>query len=228
VITWTVAVAALGTVMGAIAPSVGDLLDTPEGRKLMAELGGVGGLENALLAAVLAISAVVVTCFGLTVVGHTNADERDGRTEQVLATATSRSRSLVASLLVALLGSAWLLAVTGLATGVGLGRSVGTLLGAGLAQVPAVWVILGVGTLFYAVRSSWTALGWVVLGLCFALGELGELLHLPNWLTDVSPYQHTPAMPAVAFRAAPELVLLVVASALLVAAWLTYQERDIV
>ena len=95
----------------------------------------------------LSIAAVVITCFGLAVLTRGSTDEHDGRTEQVLATATSRSRSLVASLLVALGGAAWLLLVTGLATGVGLGRDVGGLVEAGLAQLPAVWLVVSLAAL---------------------------------------------------------------------------------
>jgi polyether ionophore transport system permease protein len=224
---WTVGVAVMGTVLGAIAPGVGDLLDTDAGRQLIESIGGAGALEDALLAAVLSIAAVVVTCFGLTVLARGSNDEHDGRTDQVLATATSRGRSLVATLLVALGGSAWLLAVTGLATGLALGRDVGGLVEAGLAQVPAVWLVLSLAVLLYAVRSSWSALGWGVLALCFALGELGDLLRLPAWVTGLSPYARTPAMPVEAFRGTPLAVLSALAAGCLVTAWWRYRSRDI-
>ena len=48
---------------------------------------------------------MVVTCFAIAVVDHGGSDEHDGRTEQVLATATSRSRSFAATLAVALGGA---------------------------------------------------------------------------------------------------------------------------
>jgi ABC-2 type transport system permease protein len=226
-LAWTVGVAALGTVLGAIAPGVGDLLDTDAGRKMLESIGGEGALEDALLAAVLSISAVVITCFGITVVVRGSADEHDGRTEQVLATATSRSRALVASLTVALGGAAWLLALTGLATGVGLGRDIGGLVEAGLAQVPAVWLVVALVALLYAVRSTWSVLGWGVLGLFLVLGELGGLLQLPGWVTGLSPYAHAPAMPVEAFRATPLVVLTALAAGCLVAAWWRYRSRDI-
>jgi ABC-2 type transport system permease protein len=226
-VSWTVAVAAFGAVLGAIAPGVGDLLDTDAGRDLIQSIGGVGALEDSLLAAVLSISAVVITCFGLTVVARGGADEHDGRTEQVLATATSRSRTLLAGLAVALGGVLWLLAVAGLATAVGLGRDPGRLLVAGLAQAPAAWLVVGVAALLFAVRSGWSAVGWFVLALFFALGQLGELLDLPGWVTGLSPYTHIPAMPAQPFEGAPAAVLTGLAAACVVAAWWRYRSRDI-
>ncbi|MGZ4455493.1 MAG: ABC transporter permease [Nocardioides sp.] len=226
-VSWTVGCAAMGAVMGAIAPGVEGLLDTDLGRRMMASLGGPGALEDALLAAVLSLAGVVVTCFALAVVGHGGADEHDGRTEQVLATAQTRTASFAAGVVVAAGGSAWLLGVTGLTTGLALGRDVPGLVAAGLAQAPAVWVVLGATVLLFAVRNRWAVLGWAVLGACFVVGQLGELLRLPAWVTDLSPYAHSPAMPAEAWRTAPVLVLTGLAATLLGAAWWRYGERDI-
>jgi ABC-2 type transport system permease protein len=224
---WTVGVLALGTVMGAIAPGVGDLLDSDAGRKLIESLGGTGALEDSLLAAVLSISAVVITCFGIAVVARGGADEHDGRTEQVLATATSRSRSLLAALVVALGGVAWLLLATGLATGIGLGRDVGGLVEAALAQLPAVWLVVSLAALLYAIRSTWSVAAWGLLGLFLVVGQIGSLLELPAWVTGLSPYEHVPAMPVEPFRAATSLTLTALAAACLVAAWWRFRSRDI-
>ncbi|HET6937366.1 MAG TPA: hypothetical protein VFI19_02125 [Nocardioides sp.] len=224
---WSVGVLALGTVMGAIAPGVGDLLDTDQGRRLIESLGGTGALEDALLAAVLSISAVVITCFGIAVVTRGSADEHDGRTEQVLATATSRSRTILAAFAVALGGAAWLLTLAGLSTGIGLGRDIGGLLAAGLAQLPAVWLVLGLAALLYAVRSRWAVAAWGLLGLFFVLGEIGALLELPDWVIGLSPYQHLPAMPAESFEVGPAIALTAIAACLLAAAWVAFRRRDI-
>jgi ABC-2 type transport system permease protein len=224
---WSVGVLVLGTVMGAIAPGVGDLLDSDAGRRLVEDLGGTGALEDALLAAVLSISAVVVSCFGIAVLTRGSTDEQAGRTEQVLATATSRSRAILAAFVVALGGVAWLLALTGLATGVGLGRDVDGLVGAGLAQLPAVWLVVGLAALLYAVRSGWSVAAWGLLGLFLALGQVGSLLELPGWVTGLSPFEHVPALPVESFRVTPSLTMAAIALACLVAAWARFRSRDI-
>jgi ABC-2 type transport system permease protein len=226
-LSWTVAVAAFGAVLGAITPGIGDLLDTGSGRDLIESIGGVGSLEDSLLAAVLSIAAVAITCFGLTVVTRGGADEHDGRTEQVLATATSRIRALLASAAVALCGVVWLLAVTGLATAVGLGRDAPGLVEAGLAQAPAAWLVVALALLLYAVRRAWSAVGWFVLALFFAVGQVSELLRLPGWVSGLSPYTHSPAMPAETFQGAPAAVLTGLVVACVAAAWWRFRTRDI-
>ena len=232
--SWTVGAAAMGLVMGAIAPGVGDLLDTDAGREIIESLGGVGALQDALIAAVLSIAGVVVTCFAIAVVGHGAGDERDGRTEQVLATATSRSRAFLATAAVALGGATWLLLVTGVGAALGLGLQAGgggealaRFVGAALGQSPAVWVVAAIALLLYAAGSRFAVIGWAAVAAFFVLGQLGELLDLPAAVTGLSPYTHLPAMPVEPFAAGPALTLTALAAALTVAAWWRFRERDI-
>jgi ABC-2 type transport system permease protein len=234
VYAWTVAMAVLGVVLGSIAPNIGSMLDSPSARQMMERLGGRGALEDTLIAAELSMAAVIVTCFSIAVVGHGGSDERDGRTEQVLATATSRSRFLSATLVVALVGGTWLLVVTGLAVSVGygtaaggLGDTVGRILPAALAQAPAIWLVTAIAVAAYTLRSRWALLGWAFLVAFLSFGQLGELLQLPRWVIDLSPYVHVPKMPVEPFAPEPALVLTGLAAALLVAAWWRFRTRDI-
>ncbi len=230
-VTWTVATAVMGLVFGAIAPQIGDLLDSPSARRMMERLGGVGALQETLIAAELSVLAVVVSCFAITVVGHGGTDETDGRTEQVLATATSRAYSFLAILVVAFLGATWLLLVTGVAVAIGYGAaggaSVGILVASALAQAPAVWVMSSFAAVFFAVRSSWNFVAWGVLVAFVTLGQLGELLQLPSRVLDLSPYSHVPRMPVENFAAGPELALTALAALLAATAWGRYRSRDI-
>ncbi len=234
VLTWTVAMGVVGVVLGSIAPNIGSMLDSSAARDMIEQLGGRGALEDTLIAVELSMVAVIVTCFALAVVGHSGADERDGRTEQVLATATSRSRSLLATVLVALVGATWLLLVTGLAVTVGYGTAAGALGGtfgriipAALVQAPAVWLVTAVAVAAYTLRSRWAVLGWGFLVGFLTVGQLGELLRLPGWVIDVSPYVHVPRMPTEPFALAPSLALTCLAAALLAASWWRYRTRDI-
>jgi ABC-2 type transport system permease protein len=229
--TWSVAVAVMGMVFGAVAPNLGDLLDSPEARQMMQRLGGVGAIQETLLAAELSVAAIVISCFALTVIGHGGNDEHDGRTEQVLATATSRSLSFGATLIVAVIGATWLLLVTGVAVTVGYGAaggaSIGDVVPAALASAPAVWVVAALGAACFALRSSWTVLGWGLLVLFVTLGEIGELLQLPDRVIKLSPFTHVPRMPIEPFAPRPELTLTLLALVVLVASWARYRSRDI-
>jgi ABC-2 type transport system permease protein len=227
---WTVACALLGALMAAIVPGIDSILDSDSTREMMERLGGVGALQETLVAALVSVGAIVITCFVATVVGHGGAEERDGRTEQVLATATERSTAFAAIALVALGGAAWLLLVTGSAMAlgsVGADVSAGAVLAAALVQVPAVWVVAALSLVAIAVRSTWATAGWVLVVVFFLLGPLAELLQLPGWVAGISPYSHVPKVPAEAFQLTPELVLVLLATLLVATAWWRYRQRDI-
>jgi ABC-2 type transport system permease protein len=189
------------------------------------------GVAFGLVAAVLSTVAVVISYFAVAVVARAGSDEGAGRTELVLSTATSRSRWLAATLLVALLGASWLLLVTGVGLEIGYsaasGPGIGDLVIAALAWAPAVWVVTGLAVLGFAVRPGWTELGWAWPLLFLVVTLLAELLELPPWVDDVSPYSHVPQLPAATWDWGAEGGLLAVAAALLGVAWWRFRERDI-
>jgi ABC-2 type transport system permease protein len=227
---WTVSLAVLGVVFGAISPSF-DAFDSAGIQDMLRRIGGEGALRDTLLGAVISVLAIVISCFAIAVVGHGGSDEQDGRTEQVLATATSRARAFLATLLVGVFGATWLLLVAGAALAIGVGtnteQSFGRLVGSALAQGPAVWTVAALGVLCFSWRGQWAPLGWGVVVLFATLGEVGELLDLPRWVLDLSPYTHAPKMPVAAFEIGPAVLLSAVAGALLVLSWWRYRERDI-
>ena len=224
-VLWTMAAGVLGVAFGMIAPGLGDLLDSGVAADLLDKLGGL------LVAAVLSMMAVVISYFAVSVVARAGSDESSGRTELVLATATSRSRWLVATLLVGLLGAAWLLLVTGVGLEIGYiatsGPDIGDLITSALAWVPAVWVVAGLAVLGFALRPAWTAAGWAWPVLFLVLTLVVELLDLPSWVGDLSPYSHVPQVPAESWDWGAEGGLLAVAAALVVLAWWRFRERDI-
>ena len=59
------------------------------------------------------------------------------------------------------------------------------------------------------------------------LGEIGELLGLPAWVVDLSPYTHAPRMPLADFEIGPAVVLSAVSAAVLALSWWRYRTRDI-
>lgn len=229
-LVWTAACALLGGLMAAIVPGIGSVLDSDSARRMMQRLGGVGALQETLVTALVSVGAVIITCFVATVVAHAGTEEADGRTEEVLATAATRSRTFGSVATVALGGAAWLLLVTGVAMGVGsTGGEVPPheMVAGALVQIPAVWVVTALALLAASVRSRWAVAGWVLVVAFFVLGPLAELLRLPGWVAGLSPYAHVPKVPAEAFRPTPEVVLVLLATLLLVAAWWRYRERDI-
>jgi ABC-2 type transport system permease protein len=223
---WTVGIAGMGVLLGSVVPSMGSMLESSDARAVIEAMGGLGALQDALVFALASVIAVVITCFGIAAITRAAGDEHAGRTETVLATATTRDRVLLAVGGLALVGSTWLLLVSGTATAIGRGDGVDAVWAA-LVQAPAVWLVLGLGLVLLTLRSRWAIAGWALLAAFVSVGQLGETVRLPEWVIGLSPYHHVPKYPAEAFVWRPELVMTGLAAASLLVAWLRFRSRDI-
>ena len=72
-----------------------------------------------------------------------------------------------------------------------------------------------------------TALAWAALLVALLLGQLGQLLQLPQWLMDVSPYTHIPLVPTQDVRWTPLIVLTLIAFGLIAAGIVGFRRRDV-
>ena len=122
-------------------------------------------------------------------------------------------------------------------SGLGLGTSFALVTGDGSAVVeyavglltylPAVLVLSGLARLLYGVVPRLSQLAWLGLLLASVVLLFGEVLRLPQWLRDLSPFEHLAFVPAEDFRWAPFLALAAVASVLSVAGQLAFARRDV-
>ena len=230
---WLAIFGVLGFVVGIIASGVVSLLDSPQAQEMITRLGGQTGLIDAFLSAELGIAAIIASVFGVQVAGRLNLEESSGRTESVLATASSRTRWALAHTVAAVLGTAALMLVVGVVAGAvhamdtGHGADVGRVLAGALVQLPAIWVVVGIVVAAYGLSPRLSAAGWIALGLFLALGEIGPLLNLDRRIIDISPFAHVPRLPGVGGSAAPLLVLGLIALGLMALGLAALQRRDI-
>ena len=104
-------------------------------------------------------------------------------------------------------GSLLILAANGL--GAGLADAINShdasqlprLLLAGVVPAPAVWVVVGATVVLFGFVPRAAVAAWGLLGACVLLSVLGPLLGLPDWVLDLSPFQHVPQLPAADFSA---------------------------
>jgi ABC-2 type transport system permease protein len=233
-VAWTAGSAVMAFMMGSIAQNVAGLLDSPGMAKVIRQLGGTQGLTDAFLAAELALVGTLIAAYGITAITRLRTEESAGHAEAVLAGATPRIRWVAGHCLLALAGVAWLLLVAGLATGLGFAVAVGdpgqvlriTL--AGLARVPAAWVMVTLVFSLWGVRPRATAFGWGAFAAFIAVGEFGQLLGVPRWVMDLSPFAHTPVLPGPHPELAALLWLTLVATALSAGGYAAFRHRDLV
>jgi ABC-2 type transport system permease protein len=219
-IGWTIGVGLLAVAYGSIADSINDFVKDNKALTDIIATQGAGTLAEQYLAMSFRILALVASGFAIQSALRLRGEETAGRAESVLATPVSRTRWATSDLAVALGGSLVVLTLAGLAFGLadlavtGTVDAVGDSLVGMLAYTPAVWVLVGLSAALIGWAPRATAVAWGALALCFVIGMFGQLLDLPQWVQDLSPFQHVPDYPAVALDALPLALLLLVAVAL--------------
>ncbi|TQS88037.1 polyketide antibiotic transporter [Arthrobacter sp. TS-15] len=234
--SWCVTTAALGAVAGGLGPVVRDAL---EGNPSVAELmnrivPGDAGLVDLFTTAMLGIAGILAAAAGIEAVLRLRAEEAEGRAELLLSVPASRFRWLGSTLAVAAITttavavSAGASAALVLTLGQAGGSSPGTVFAAALAHIPAALVFPALTVLVFALAPRWSSTaGWSALAAALVLGQFGELLSLPIWLQDLSPFRHSSAMPVEAFHLEGALLMTAVAIAMAFAASRLIRKRDL-
>ena len=232
VVAWVVGMALAGISYGTVVTDIGDLIgDNAALEDLIAH--GSGDLTETFLATTLLTMALIGGGFAVSSTLRLRNEETAGHGEAVLATTTSRPRWSFSHLLVALAGCVLLLFAAGFGLGATYGIVIGDLgqvprlTGAALAYAPALWVLVAIAFLIFGFAPRVVAVVWAVFGLFVVIGFLGELLELPNWLMDLSPFQHVPALPAEGFTAVPLVALTIVAATVVAAGMAAFGRRDV-
>ncbi|MCW2632874.1 MAG: putative exporter of polyketide antibiotics-like protein, partial [Pseudonocardia sp.] len=232
---WTVGVAAIGGATGALASDVKTLAEgNPQLTELLRQLGGGVDVVEAYLSQSLTAIALLSGGYVVQAVLRIRQEETALRAEPVLATAVSRIRWAGGHLVWVVVGAVVLLAGAGGAAGLlhglrtgDVGGQLSRLVAVAVSQVPAVLVLAGVAVALTGLWPRRVALSWAAFGACVVLVEFGELLQLPGWVLDISPFRHTPQLPAVSPQAGPLLALLAVVLVLGAVGLVGLRRRDI-
>lgn len=214
-IGWGVAYVVLGLVLGSIAGSVETFVDSPQVAEMLRAMGGdAGTITDIYFATELHFAAVGAAALAIALVTRMHTEETTTRAEALLATPVRRTEWALGHVAVAVLASAAVMLVGGVVAGLvhgadtgDMGGTVGRLAGASLSTLPAVWVVLGVAMLLYGALPRYTGLAWAALIVFLLLGEFGDLLDLPEWLVNLSPFAHLPALPGGALEWTPLIAL---------------------
>lgn len=194
-----------------------------------------GTLVDGYIAFVMGIVGIAAAGLAVQSVLRARAEETSERLESLLATAVSRVRWLGANAALTVAGAVVLVGAAGLAAGLAYGAATGdvatgvtSFLAAGAVQAPAALVLGGlVVATFGLLPRLAIGLGWGALAASFALGQLGDLLGLPQTVMNLSPFTHVPAVPAESFAALPLVVLAAIAIVLTVVGLTGFRQRDL-
>jgi ABC-2 type transport system permease protein len=231
---WTIAIAVLAISYGAVGTQVDDFVgSSQEVSDLINELGGTQNLTDNYFAVVFGFTAIAVAGYVVQALLRLRSEET-GPLESILATAVSRPMWLASHSVVAVFGATVLLVVIGLGTGLAYALAIGDLgtapglIAAAVTHLPATLVMAGlVLTAFGFLPTFTVALSWALLAIFVTVLMLGPVLSLPQWVVDLSPFSHVPAVPAAEVTVLPIVSLIVVAALLFAVGVTGFRRRDI-
>lgn len=234
-IGWTVGVAVGAGVFGAIAHDIEGMVATnSDAARVFAELGGSRVLVDSYLAWVLSLTGIAAAAYAVGAVLRLRLEETDLRAEPVLATPVTRWQWAASHLVGAVVGIVTLLLTAGLVVGLVHGLRGGDVdhelprvLTGALVQVPAVLVVAGVAIALFGLAPRGCATAWLVVVAALLISQLGGILRLNRWVTDLSPFAHVPKVPGHEVTAAPLIWLTAVATLLAVAGLTRFRLRDL-
>ncbi len=232
-IGWTVGVAGLGIVFGAISQSIGDLIaSNPQFAAIFERLGGEKGVTETFFVTAVGTMALIAAGYATRSVLVLQTEEDRRRADPILATAVPRTRWMGSHLIFALGGSAIMLILAGIVTAIVYGASRTdpavsgpSVVTIAIGHILPVWVIAGLAAALFGVAPRLTQLAWVALILFAVIGQIGQLLDLPEWVINLSPFAHVPEPSDPDLL--PGLVLAVIAAALIAAGHFGIRNRDI-
>ncbi|MFD4373286.1 ABC transporter permease [Streptomyces sp. NPDC058486] len=225
---WGVGFLLGGLVFGGMVEGASDLVgDNEKAREIFERMGGQTALTDAFLATMVSLFGMLASLYAVGAVLRAHTEETSGRAEPLLAASLGRLRWAAGHLLPAYAGSALILALSGLGLGLSYGHDLGPILGASLAQLPAVWTLAGVAVLLWGAAPRLAGAGWGAAGLCLALGWIGPALNLPRAVLNVSPFAHLPKLPGSETAWPPFLALTALAAALTAAGLAALRRRDL-
>jgi len=231
---WAVSFVIFGVVIGSLVGNVGQFLTSSTSQDVFRKLGGNDtSLSDAFLASEIAIMGIIAAAYGLAAANHLRSEEAAGHTEALLGTATTRTRWVTSHFGAALAGVTLLMLLGGVSVGIGAalalkdGGQIVPVTVAALAQVPAAWVITSLVVTVFGWAPRLTGALWGLLAGFVAFGELGVLWNAPQWLMDLSPFQHSPLLPVGSGAVVSLVTLTLAAAALAAAGYLGWQRRDL-
>jgi ABC-2 type transport system permease protein len=233
---WAVGAAVLGMMAGALAPTVADALaDNAALNDLLRRLSpnSRGDAVDVFATAILGIAGVLAAAAGVQATLRLRSEEAEDRAELLLSSPVRRSAWLLSHLAAAVLSVAAVTLGAGLAAGAAFavtgddGR-VGSSLEASLAHVPAALIFVGVVALVFAVAPRLTVpLGWGLFGVGIVVGQFGDLLRLPDAVQSLSPFAHSPGLPADRIDLLPLVGMTALAVTAAWAATVAFRLRDV-
>lgn len=231
-VAWSIGAFFFAVAMGALATELDSFLAENPAFGDWVALGGTDLTTEfaGLILTYVLIAPLIVAVSGVLRLG---AEEQSGRTEQVLASGVTRTTYLGGWITTVAAQTVVLTVLCGLGVGIGVGAAtgdaalIGDLVVAAVVFLPALLLLGALAVALHGMLPRLTGIAWLAVVWVALVLFLGELLGLPGWAMDLSPFTHTPVLPGADPEAAPLLIMSGIAAALVVLGLVGFRRRDL-
>ncbi|PAV28254.1 ABC transporter permease [Virgibacillus profundi] len=233
IISWGIGLFALGAAFGSI---LGDLetyfADIEFMQAFLTEEQGYTMTEQ-FIVLLMAIMSLIGTIPAVMTVLKLKGEENKNRTEYLYSRALSRTRLLGGYFLLAIVVSIMMQLLTAIglwsaaATVMEEGLTLGTIFKSAFIYLPAMWVVVGLAVLMIGLIPKATGFVWFYVVYGFVVIYLNGILDFPEWVNNLSVYEHIPQIPVEEMDFMKITVLIIIAVILTFAGFLGYNRRDI-
>lgn len=230
---WSIGVFAMALVFGSFT---GTMRDGAAGMppEILDLMGGPRGIVDGYMGYMALYFAMIVAAYAIIASSGLRAEETGLRAEPVIATAVGRGRWVMSWTLVTMLGSLWLMALAGVAEGLGAAASTGdwSLMGPAVlghvAQTASVWALLGLALALYGAAPRLQGLTWIVFVYGAGMALFGQMMDLDDAVLDTSVFVHIGQYPAQDLSAGAVVALTVATAVLLALGVIGFRRRDLI
>lgn len=232
IIAWATMLFAYGFAVGVIGDNIEDLLKSSSAFT-EAFASASGNLLDSYFASILTVIALLASGFTISAVLRPHSEESRDRAGLLLAAPLGKVRWVFNHLLIAFAATVFIIALVGVGLGVGFAVATGDsgqisrLTAAAIAQTPAMWLTGSLVVLLYGLSSRLSPVAWGLLATFVLIWTLASFGDIPNWIVDLSPFSHTPAVPAVPLDLTPLLVMTALSAALTASGLALWRRRDL-
>ncbi len=232
---WAFGIGAFAFVFGLLSEDTARFARSQNFSQLLHRLG-VANIFTAqnVLGFLFTFFALPIAIFAATQLNAARTEEASGRLDVLLVLPLSRRRWLSTRLVGTFTSTVVVALIAGLAAWLGAalrhaGVSLGPMLHAALNTIPATVLLVGLSVLTFALVPRLTAavsLGSAIVAYLVVL--VGELVDLPHWALDISPFHHVAPVPAAASNTTAAVVMTLLGLGLTATAVEIFARRDLV
>lgn len=233
IIAWIIGMFVLGISYGSVLGDLEAFISSSEIIQRMIPESQGFNLSERFVAILMTVLSIIGTVPTLMFILKLRSEEKSGRTEHLHARPVSRNKiigsytviSFIAAPIIQLMSifGLWFAGLFVMDDAIPLE----TFIKAGTVHLPAIWIMLGLAVFLIGFIPKLTGLIWLYLGYSFFTVYLGDMLQLPSWMGNLTPFGHIPQIPIEEANVLKMAALLLIAVGSTIAGFIGYNKRDI-